>query len=241
MRFVKVAIGGQVVESSLTPICQIDPGTLWVVMDISQGAMNVPGNYAVSTVKIWGISLQTADQSSNFNGKSIQAFGGMSPGLPLATAQAPQQGLLVQGLILQAFSTFIETQMNIEFLIGPGYNGPATAPGATVAGQSKVASGGQFITPSTPLNIFLVWQPNQNLGDAAAQALRVALPQMTVTAGVSAQLVNTSGQILAHVAPNLASFARWLTDRSVNLMTSSPYGGAPGGYRGTRRRSKATS
>jgi hypothetical protein len=232
MRFFKVAIGGQVFASSLTPGGQIDPGSPWVVMDISQGAMNVPGGDAVSTVKIWGISLQTAGQASNFNGKSIQVFGGMSPGLPLATAQAPQQGLLVQGLVLQAFSTFVGTSMNIELLIGPGYNGPATAPGATVAGQSKVASGSQFVTPGTPLNVYLVWQPNQKLGDVAALALRVALPQMTVTANVSSTLVNTSGQIIAHVSPNLASFARWLTDRSVNLMTSSPYGGAPGGYRG---------
>jgi hypothetical protein len=240
MRFFRIAVGEQVFASSLTLSGQIDPGSPWIVMDISQGAFNVPGGDAASTVKIWGISLQTAGQSATFNGQTIQIFGDMSPGLPLATAQAPQQGLLVQGLILQAYSTFVGTQMNIEFLIGPGFNGPATAPGATVAGQSKVASGAQFVTPVTPLPIVLAWQPNQNLGQAAATALGLALPKMRIAANVSSALVNTTGQPIVHIAPNLASFARWLTDRSVNLVTASPYGGAPGGYRGIQTSIKGT-
>jgi hypothetical protein len=232
MRFYKVAVAGQVFASSLASNGQVDPGAPQIEMDISQGAFNVPGGDAASSVKIWGIPLQTISQSSNFNGRQIQVMGGMSPGLPLATAQAPQQGLLVQGLILQSWGTWLGTAMCLDFLIGPGFNGPATAPGATTPRDSKVPSGAQFITPATPLNIVLAWQPNQNLGQAAAQALGIALPGMNISTNVSPLLVNTTGAMVAGVFPNLGSFARALTERSVNVVTASPYGGAPGGYRG---------
>src|ERR1700733_6962067 len=101
MRFYRIDIAGQTAFTSVfqhpTWGLVTDPGALNVEMDINQAPANEPQGAAY--VRVWGIPLATIAQSSNFNGKSIAVYGGMSSGLPLANPA--QQGLLVQGLIQQ--------------------------------------------------------------------------------------------------------------------------------------------
>jgi hypothetical protein len=105
-----------------------------------------------------------------------------------------------------------------------------TAATATTAGQSKTTGGGQSIGPQTPLNLTLNWAPGQSLGDAAKQALAIALPGLPISVNVSPMLTNNTGAVVAGFYRNLSSFARWLQDRSINIVAANPYGGT--GYPG---------
>lgn len=154
----------------------------------------------------------------------------MSKGLPLANPA--QQGLLVQGLIQQAWGNWIGTAMDLDFIITAGMNAPGTAATATQAGQSKTASGVGSITPQTPLNLILNWAPGQQLGDAVKQALQVALPGFTTSVNISSQLTNNKNQVVAGTFRNLGAFAQWLQARSIDIIGANPYGGAS--YRGVQ-------
>jgi hypothetical protein len=154
----------------------------------------------------------------------------MSKGLPLANPA--QQGLLFQGLIQQCWGNWIGTSMTLEFLVTQAMPAKGTAATATVAGQSKSAGGGQAIGPQTPLNLVLAWQPGQGLGDAAKSALAIALPGMPISVNASPMLTNNTGALVPGIFRNLSSFARWLNDRSINIVAANPYGGT--GYPGVQ-------
>ena len=56
------------------------------------------------SVIVHGIPLQLVSQQNQFFNKPFTPEGGMSPGLPLATAQSSQRGLLCSGTISGMFS-----------------------------------------------------------------------------------------------------------------------------------------
>jgi hypothetical protein len=231
VRYYKIVIDGTTAFTSLLPNGQTDPGALKVELDIISAPMGAPGGDSGASVRVWGIPLSTIGQSSNFNGKSISVYGGMSKGLPLANPA--QQGLLVQGLIAQAYGNWIGTNMTLDFIITAGANAAGSAPGSTSnPGQQKTASGTGAITPATPLNLVLNWAPGTTLATAIQNALKTALPTFTPIVNISSQLVNTTTKAIIGFYQNLKQFADEMQRRSISIISSSPYGGT--GYRGVQ-------
>ena len=229
MRYYRILIGGQPAYSSVSPTTgATDPGALNIELDIISAPGAVPGGDAGARLQVWGIPLTTISQSSNFAGKSIQVYGGMSKGLPLANPA--QQGLLVQGLIQQAWGNWIGTNQTLDFIITAGQNAPGTAATATAAGKSMTQSGGASITPMTPLNLIFNWPAGTPLSQAIQQTFQTALPGFTVNANISSKLVrnrNVNG-----FYQNIIQFSDFLQKISVDIMASQPYGGT--GYRGVQ-------
>ena len=93
-----------------------DPGALMVEIDVNSTAYAVPAG--ASFVRVWGVSLQELGAAANLTGKGIAVYGGMSKGLPLANPA--QQGLLVQGIVQQAFGNWIGTDMTLDLIITAG-------------------------------------------------------------------------------------------------------------------------
>ena len=167
MRYYRIDIGGQTAYTSHPngPTSLPDPGALNVEIDIPVGPEHLPMGGAM--VRVWGIGLQVIAQSSSLTGKSISVYGGMGVGLPLATVQEPQAGLLVQGSIYPAFGNWILTDQTLDLII-----------------SSKPAEG-----EYKPANLVHQAKQGQQLGDAVKQTLQRAYPSYTVNVQLSNKLV----------------------------------------------------
>jgi hypothetical protein len=110
VRYYKLIVGSTTWTSLVNG--RTDPGALNVELDIPVSSMGIPSGAAF--VRVWGISLQTIGQSNNLNGQPIQVFGGMAPGLPLATAAAGQTGQLIQGTVQQAFGNWVGVDQTLD-------------------------------------------------------------------------------------------------------------------------------
>ena len=164
MRYYSVEIdGGPTYRSH--PGGQIDPGALNVEFDIPVG----PGASPVGSglVRVWGIGLQDIAQAKNLSNKAIKVFGGMKPGLPLATIQAPEAGLLVQGQIYPAFGNWVATDMTLDLVIIPGTTG----------------------WEGNPANLVVQHKTGDKLGDVVKKTLSTAYPKLTPSIKVSDSLV----------------------------------------------------
>lgn len=134
-------------------------------MDISVSAFALPGEGG-AWLQLKGISLQEIAQANNLgpvlsNGQisaahTIQVYGGMQRGLPLANPA--QSGLLVQGQIIQCFGNWVGVDMTLDFFIVPNF-------GATTAGSSV-----------QPANLVLHWPAGMPLGTAIKNTLQTAYP-----------------------------------------------------------------
>lgn len=78
------------------------PGALNIEFDLPTAPQHIA--QGMGYVKVWGVGLGMINQAADLNGANISLAAGMKPGLPLATAAAPQAGLLVQGTVYQALS-----------------------------------------------------------------------------------------------------------------------------------------
>lgn len=94
-----------------------DPGALLVEIDILQLPLGQAA--ANSSVRIWGVPLETIASGSNFNLKNCTVKGGMGRGLPLANPR--QAGVLAAGQIIQAFGNWTGTDMTLDLILQPGY------------------------------------------------------------------------------------------------------------------------
>src|ERR1700678_2618115 len=81
------------------PMC--DLGAPQVELEIT--AYQADNPLGGSFVRIWGVSIQQIAQASDFNGAPISVYAGMQNGLPLATADTSQAGLIAQGYVQQAY------------------------------------------------------------------------------------------------------------------------------------------
>ena len=159
-------------------------------MDISIGAADQHGT--LGTVTIWGISIDTIKQSKNFYNKKFSLSAGMSPGLPLATAQASQRGQLCSGTIAATYSQWQGVDQNIGFILTGSPGSPQTPP--------------PFNNNNTvpPRNLVLNWRKGAPLGQALQQALQTAFPSFKAVVNVSPKLVAPQDNI--HYSETLASF-----------------------------------
>src|SRR4249920_184014 len=81
-----------------------DPGAQQIEFQIEEFRPDLPS--ADSTLTIHGVSFQQIRDTGGLIGKPIIIYGGMRPGLPIATAQSPKAGLLMEGQIKKAWGNW---------------------------------------------------------------------------------------------------------------------------------------
>ncbi len=169
MRYYKIVITspqGKVTNTFTSYVNNVtDPGALDIELDISVASYHeaIPNK---SFVRVYGIPLNLIAQAKNFNGSTIQVFGGMQKGLPLANPA--QSGLLVTGSVLQAFGNWIGTSQTLDFILG-----------------------GPIGSNSSPINITFNWLKGQAIGDAIRAALNPAFKGYTINIAVKSGMTAT--------------------------------------------------
>jgi hypothetical protein len=134
-----------------------DPGAQEVLLNLEVFRAGDDPNYSMttsdnSTIEIKGVSWDQIKHSNQLVGKVCTVFGGMKPGLPLATVQSAHAGKLFTGLILKAWGNWVGTEMSIQLQLGavnqnaasgesadttsPGQPAPTGNTGNSAAGQS---------------------------------------------------------------------------------------------------------
>jgi len=184
-----------------------DPNALNCELDIPIGYEHLPKSGAFC--RLWGIPLQTLLNAKSFNQQTIQVFGGMQKGLPLANPA--QQGLLVQGSVFPALGNWVGTDMTLDFYI--------TAP----LGEGN---------PAKPANIVHNWQQGQPLSQAIQQALSTAFPGFTVNVNISPSLVLNYTDTGFY--QTIGQYATYIFNISKSIMTSSTYQGVQMSVQGNR-------
>ena len=173
---------------------KFNPGALDIELDLwafnyataAGGGMDVK-----SYARIYGIPLQTVAQATDLNQGTIEIYGGMSPGLPLATAAANQQGLLVRGTIFPAFGNWIGTDMTLDLVLAPptGSN-------------------------TRPINITGNWKKGAQLSNAITAALTAAFPEQTINVNVSPKLVlNYDNPFVYGTLQQFAQYAKGISHK----------------------------
>lgn len=145
-----------------------DPGALNIELDVA--AFNFATPIGNAMIRVWGVSLQTISQASDFNGANVKLYAGMAKGLPLANPQ--QQGLILQGTVFQAFGNWIGTDMTLDLVV--------------------VTDGGA--TQSNPANIVLDWKKGTPLADAIKNTMATAYPDYQVDININQNLVLTQDE-----------------------------------------------
>lgn len=90
---------------------QYDPGAQQIEFQIEEWTPNTFSENSVLT--IYGVSFDQIKHSRELVGKPITIYGGMSPGLPLASYQSQRDKLLLQGEILKCWGNWIGTETSI--------------------------------------------------------------------------------------------------------------------------------
>jgi len=205
-RFYDITIGATDANAGATFTNRVngkfDPGAPQVEMDIQVVQLHTPvGN---SFVRIWGVSLQQISQASDFNGASITVQGGMQKGLPLATAQAAQAGVLCTGKILMAYGNWQGVNQSLDLII--------------------ITDGGA--TQNAPANIVLNWKKGQTLSDALQECLSTAYPSYTLNINISDKLVLPADEVGAY--QTLEQLTAYLNALSLKFFNQN----SPGSYHG---------
>ena len=177
-----------------------DPGALNIELDLAVTNFAEPLGGTEDYVRIWGPSLKQVGQQADLNGKLIKVFGGMGKGLPLATIQARQQGLLVSGMIQQAFANWIGTDMTLDLMI-----------------QAAIGS------TDAPINLSLNWTAGTKLSDAIASTLSIAFPGYQQNIAISDRLVKSSDQ--PGVYSTMTQMALFIKQASISVLNDDTYPG----------------
>jgi hypothetical protein len=168
MRRYRIVVGSDTWDSA--PGGVPNANALQVELDIHTTSKDAPDNG--SFVRLWGVGLKAISQTRNYYGKSIEVYGGMAKGLPLAKPQ--QFGLLAKGVVTQAFGNWEGVNQSLDI--------------AFRAGEAPPCAGGP--NPSPPQkNIVLNWKKGQDLGEALRSTLRVAYPGVDVVINLTRKLI----------------------------------------------------
>lgn len=101
-----------------------------------------------STVEIKGVPWDLVKSSNSLIGQHITIKGGMMPGLPLATIQSANAGILVTGKVSQCWGNWIGTEMSIGMALTVSADGigSSSSPDGT---QSSSQSNSNSNAPAT--------------------------------------------------------------------------------------------
>lgn len=196
MRFYRIEISGGT-EATYTSLVngQVDPGALNIELDVPGVFFADPMGAAL--VRVWGISLQTVSQASDFNGADIKVYAGMSKGLPLATPS--QQGLILKGVVQQAFGNWVGVDMTLDLIVVTGAAATQTA----------------------PANITFTWAKGTKLADMIAQVLTQAYSDYKQDIKIDDTLVLTEDE--TGVYTTIEQFSLYLQTVSKSINTDPNY------------------
>jgi hypothetical protein len=124
-----------------------DPGAQEVLLNLDVFKANSDDDNSVtvsdnSTVEIKGVSWDQVRTSNQLVNKPITIYGGMKPGLPLASYQASHSGLLMTGIIQKAWGNWVGTEMSIQMALAASVTGPSGGNGGGNGGGGGSAGGG---------------------------------------------------------------------------------------------------
>ena len=174
------------------------PGALDLELDLQITGFAEVGAKTGCALKIWGISLAEIGQRAKLNGKLIEIYGGFKKGLPLVKPQ--QAGLLLHGLIFQAFGNWQGTEQTLDFIIYPD-------------------SG----TRESPANIVFDCPAGTSLASAVETTLARAFPRYTRSIHIDPRLVLDHTE--THVVASLSEFAYYIFNLSQHIIQDSGYAG----------------
>lgn len=224
MRFYNIVISdpssGQTLQTFSSQLADgtNDTGALNIEMDIQVAGYATPKGPQQSYLRIWGPALKQVGAQSQLTDKRIQISGGMARGLPLATVQSQQQGLLVSGLIYQAFGNWLGVNMTLDMTL------QADTAYSIAAATSNFGTEEQpFIIPNYQPGFPITWNANTSLGDAIRTTLQTAYPGYTINVNVSSKLKINSTE--RGVYSNLVQLAQWVKDRSQSVVGDQKYPG----------------
>lgn len=169
-----------------------DLGAQTVEFDIPIFSFDSPQGYA--NVTIWGPTKAQISQASDYNGAFINVYAGMQKGLPLASAIAPQAGLILSGQIFQAFGNWQGINQTLNFVV-------QTDEGST---QAK------------PGNLSFLGKKGEKIGDVIKRTLAIAYPAAHIHVNIRDNLVLTQDE--AGVYQTLQQFSSWATGISQNII-----------------------
>lgn len=140
-----------------------DPNALNVEFDAPVSAWNQ--SQGRQWIRIWGVGLPMIGQAANLNGANFTLSAGMQAGLPLATATKGQAGVIMQGVIFQAFGNWEGTNQTLELVTNPGADNVGNIgfnwPAGTSLSQAITVSLAQAFSPP---NSLVKYTPNVNIG-----------------------------------------------------------------------------
>jgi len=161
-----------------------DTGAQTLEMDVQVTQFATPAGQA--WVRIWGPSLQQISQASDFNGAPIRVYAGMQDGLPLATSEVPQAGLIVSGMVYQAFGNWQGINQTLDFVIS--------------------VDGGA--TQDSPAPLSFLWNKGEPLAPVLQQTLSSAYPKYQIKVNISPDLKLPQDE--SGVYQTLEQFARYI-------------------------------
>jgi len=123
------------------------PNAQQIEFQIEEWTATAPSENSVIT--IYGVSWDQIKASNQLVDKIITIYGGMSPGLPLATFQSQRDKLLVQAKILKCWGNWIGNETSLGFAIIATGAKQAAGSGATQPGASPATPGTSINAPST--------------------------------------------------------------------------------------------
>jgi hypothetical protein len=173
-----------------------NPNALNIEFDVGIAPSSDPTQN--SYVRVHGIPLKDLTQASNFNGAQLRISGGMWKGLPLANYT--QSGVLVAGIILQAFGNWQGTLQTIDFIVSSS---------STYYGEQK--------------NLVLEWRKDKKLADALQVCLQRAYPDAEIQINISDRLIASAD--LIEVVPNIRALANYIYRISKNIIKDVAYNG----------------
>jgi hypothetical protein len=196
------------------------PGAWNIGLDLP--VIDAATSQGFATLRVWGISVAEIAQANNLAGNlseglpgyNIAIYGGMKPGLPLATELVQRNpkasGLLFQGSVYQCFGNWIETDMTLEFVI---MQGQASTP-------SKVGGIG---TLAIPKNFVWNWPAGQQMSVAIKNCLETGCPGVKVNPSISQSLVRNAPDPAFY--PTLEQLAQYVNRASRDILKMPGYRG----------------
>lgn len=175
---------------------QILPGGLGIELDVPVAPFATPAG--AGYVKVCGVSLSEIFQGNDLEGMLIDVYAGMQLGLPLA--KPAQAGLIVHGVISQAFGNWIDLEQSLDLIV--------------------VADAG---TSTAPKNLILNWRKGATLASALATTFKAAFPNASVDINISPKLVSTSDEVGYYAS--VTQLATFVLSASKSLLKDQNYPG----------------
>jgi hypothetical protein len=180
--------------SSLNKDGSTNLNALQIEFDLPIAAFDTPQN-ANSIIKLSGITAEDRSDAVNWSGAKVELFAGMAKGFPLVDPE--QNGVILDGQVLQAFGNWQGEQQTIDIVVMPG------------------------ATASNNYNV--VWKAGQKIEDMIKQVLARTHPSFRVVSKLTKPLVLSRDETGFYYT--LTQFAEYCRIVSHSIITDQTYQG----------------